>query len=44
MRHTANELMALSGIGYDLAAERSGHGSTRTTFEHYKNVSGQASL
>lgn len=40
-RHTAVELMMLSGVGYDLVAERLGHSSPRTTHANYRNIAGQ---
>jgi hypothetical protein len=40
LRHTATELMMLAGVGYDLVAERMGHATPATTFQHYRNISG----
>jgi integrase len=40
-RHTAVELMMLSGVGYDLVAVRLGDSSPRTTYANYRNIAGQ---
>lgn len=40
-RHTAVELTMLSGVGYDLVAERLGHSSPRTTYASYRNIAGR---
>jgi integrase len=39
LRHSSDEVAALSGVGYDLISARMGHTTLATTFTHYLNVS-----
>jgi integrase len=39
LRHSSDEVAALTGIGYDLISARMGHASLATTYTHYLNVS-----
>ncbi|MGC9992772.1 MAG: hypothetical protein ABSD52_10325 [Candidatus Cybelea sp.] len=39
LRHTSDQVAALSGVGYDLISARLGHTTLGTTYAHYLNVS-----
>jgi integrase len=41
LRHTCFELQPLAGIDYDVASERGGHASIRTTYQHYREIAEQ---
>lgn len=41
LRHTSFELQPLAGIDYDVASERGGHASVKTTYQHYREIAEQ---
>jgi integrase len=41
LRHTSFELQPLAGIDYDVASERGGHSSPRTTYRNYREIAEQ---